>query len=170
MCAIDEVNHEHVRGFPVEIDLEGPPNDDDEEVAFCGNTKLVAAGRMTKAVTLVVCTVQVFKSHMIVFIIFVTSVSYVSYLWWVGWAPKKSVVTWSLHLSTRKNSTLFTLGRRDIGAKKHISMGRQKWKHRSRRFPQNENSCNEKIVAGIKGAADSQPKTCCLYQTSLYTM
>ena len=25
VCAIDEVNHEHVRGFPVEIDLEGPP-------------------------------------------------------------------------------------------------------------------------------------------------
>ena len=25
VCAIDEVNHEHVRGFPVEIDLEAPP-------------------------------------------------------------------------------------------------------------------------------------------------
>ena len=97
VCAIDEVNHEHFRGFPVEIDLEGPPNDDDEDsgyvptpeherdeampsdlgerkevipkefesdfqksskspscwVAFCGNTKLVATGLMTKPVTLV---------------------------------------------------------------------------------------------------------------------
>ena len=34
VCAIDEVNHEHVRGFPVEIDLEGPPNDDDEDSGY----------------------------------------------------------------------------------------------------------------------------------------
>ena len=34
MCAIDEVNHEHVRGFPVEIDLEGPPQDDDEDSGY----------------------------------------------------------------------------------------------------------------------------------------
>ena len=34
VCAIDEVNHEHVRGFPVEIDLEGPPNDDDEDRGY----------------------------------------------------------------------------------------------------------------------------------------
>ena len=34
VCAIDEVNHEHVRGFPVEIDLEGSPNDDDEDSGY----------------------------------------------------------------------------------------------------------------------------------------
>ena len=34
VCAIDEVNHEHVRGFPVEIDLEGPPQDDDEDSGY----------------------------------------------------------------------------------------------------------------------------------------
>ena len=34
VCAIDDVNHEHVRGFPVEIDLEGPPNDDDEDSGY----------------------------------------------------------------------------------------------------------------------------------------
>ena len=34
VCAIDEVNHEHVRGFPVEIDLEGPPRDDDEDSGY----------------------------------------------------------------------------------------------------------------------------------------
>ena len=34
VCAIDEVNHEHVRGFPVEVDLEGPPNDDDEDSGY----------------------------------------------------------------------------------------------------------------------------------------
>ena len=28
------MNHEHVRGFPVEIDLEGPPNDDDEDSGY----------------------------------------------------------------------------------------------------------------------------------------
>ena len=32
--AVDEVNHEHVRGFPVEIDLEGPPRDDDEDSGY----------------------------------------------------------------------------------------------------------------------------------------
>ena len=32
--AIDEVNHEHVRVFPVEIDLEGPPQDDDEDSGY----------------------------------------------------------------------------------------------------------------------------------------
>ena len=31
VCAIDEVNHEHFRGFPVEIDLEGPLNHDGED-------------------------------------------------------------------------------------------------------------------------------------------
>ena len=34
VCAIDEVNHEHVRGFPVEIDLERPPQDDDEDSGY----------------------------------------------------------------------------------------------------------------------------------------
>ena len=34
VCAIDEVNHEHFRGFPVEIDLEGPPQDDDEDSGY----------------------------------------------------------------------------------------------------------------------------------------
>ena len=34
VCAIDEVNHEHVRGFPADIDLEGPPNDDDEDSGY----------------------------------------------------------------------------------------------------------------------------------------
>ena len=34
VCAIDEVNHEHVRGFPVEINLEGPLNDDDEDSGY----------------------------------------------------------------------------------------------------------------------------------------
>ena len=34
VCAIDEVNYEHVRGFPVEIDLEGPPRDDDEDSGY----------------------------------------------------------------------------------------------------------------------------------------
>ena len=34
VCAIDEVNHEHVRGFPVEIDLEGPPQEDDEDSGY----------------------------------------------------------------------------------------------------------------------------------------
>ena len=38
VCAIDEVNHEHVRGFPVEIDLEGPPKDDDEDSGFVPTT------------------------------------------------------------------------------------------------------------------------------------
>ena len=38
VCAIDEVNLEHVRGFPVEIDLEGPPNDDDEESGYVPTT------------------------------------------------------------------------------------------------------------------------------------
>ena len=34
VCAIDEVNYEHVRGFPVEIDLEGPPRDDNEDSGY----------------------------------------------------------------------------------------------------------------------------------------
>ena len=34
VCAIDKVNHEHVRGFPVEIDLEGPLRDDDEDSGY----------------------------------------------------------------------------------------------------------------------------------------
>ena len=34
VCAIDEVSHEHVRGFPVEIDLERPPQDDDEDSGY----------------------------------------------------------------------------------------------------------------------------------------
>ena len=34
VCAIDEVNHKHVRGFPVEIDLEGPPQDENEESGY----------------------------------------------------------------------------------------------------------------------------------------
>ena len=34
VCAIDEVNYEHVRGFPVEIDLEGPPQHDDEDSGY----------------------------------------------------------------------------------------------------------------------------------------
>ena len=34
VCAIDEVNHEQVRGFPVEIDLEGPPQNDDEDSGY----------------------------------------------------------------------------------------------------------------------------------------
>ena len=34
VCAIDEVGNEHFRGFPVEIDLEGPPNDDDEDSGY----------------------------------------------------------------------------------------------------------------------------------------
>ena len=28
------MNHEHVRGFPVEIDLERPPQDDDEDSGY----------------------------------------------------------------------------------------------------------------------------------------
>ena len=35
VCTIDEVNHEHVRGFPVEINLEGPPRDDDQDSGMC---------------------------------------------------------------------------------------------------------------------------------------
>ena len=34
VCAIDEVSHEHFRGFPVEIDLEGPQDGDEEDSAY----------------------------------------------------------------------------------------------------------------------------------------
>ena len=73
VCAIDEVSHEHVRGFPVEIHLEKPEDDEDrgyvstlnmkgrshalrfreerKEAIFCGNTKHVAIGRTTETVT-----------------------------------------------------------------------------------------------------------------------
>ena len=32
--AIDEVSHEHFRGFPVEIDLEGPQDGDEEDSGY----------------------------------------------------------------------------------------------------------------------------------------
>ena len=34
VCAIDEVSHEHFRGFPVEIDLEGPQDGDEEDSGY----------------------------------------------------------------------------------------------------------------------------------------
>ena len=34
VCAIDEVNYEHVRGFLVEIDLEGPLQDENDESGY----------------------------------------------------------------------------------------------------------------------------------------
>ena len=34
VCTIDEVSHEHFRGFPVEIDLEGPQDGDEEDSGY----------------------------------------------------------------------------------------------------------------------------------------